>query len=551
MAGREYVSRFDWKISPEEQRRRDEIAQGIVQDELSAAQDVGDARSAVFLQQELSNRFKSGRVASPQSSTVESTDALFSAPEDAGGWKTIDPGWTRKSAPSDDGWTNVSDKYFYVGAKEGAQPTSGSFLSDTGNLAKIGVNQVASGLREAVRQIPGVGDSLVAGADAVDKFVTGKTSGEIFKDDNERAQGALSPNMRSALDKKWWDEENGKLGDAWLDPRAYYGGIVQSLPGTVLTMIPAGRLAKMAYEAKLATLGAEEAAKVSARTAMVAGGVGEGVLSAGQTAGDVREELAKLPQSVWDSSEAYKALIDSGMKPDEAKASLTNDAATKGFLIAGVTTALFGGQGDRVLAQAMRGSIKGGLVKRGLVGAVGEGGEEFGQSYTQEIAKNVGVQTVDPTRSATQGAMNSALGGLATGAVQGAGMNMLLGRSEPTASTVPLDQAADAPITPVISPQEIAAITPAAPVLSARETRQQAVSEQVDNLPPQREASNREARQQAVADAVTPLPDQRAGTPSPVTQPFTDAQIAASEQAIRARQVAEFDPSATLASFLA
>lgn len=449
-------SLYDWRISPEEQARRDRIAQGIVQDELAVAQESGNTRDASFLQQELRNRFKKGSVESPPSMAAD----LFSAPTESDGWKTIDAGWAKKATPSNDGWKDVSEQYRYIGLPEIQPASNAGFMSDTGNLLKSGVNQIATGLREATRQIPGVGESIVSGADAVDEYFTGKKSDEIIKGDNERIQGALSPSMREAMSKQWWDEETQSLGPAWTDKRSYAAGIIQSLPSTVLTMVPAARLAKLAFEAKAAELGgtmaaekvAEAAARSRAITATVAGGVGEGVLSAGQTGAEVRDELGKLPQSVWESSEAYKALLASGMKPEEAKQSLTNDAATKGFLIAGVTTALFGGQGDRVLANAMSGRIAGGIIKRGVVGAVGEGGEEFGQSYAQEVAKNVAVQTVDPSRSTTAGALNAGLGGLAVGAVQGAGMNMALGR---TAATVPLEEAADAPITPVVTPDQL------------------------------------------------------------------------------------------------
>jgi hypothetical protein len=330
-------------------------------------------------------------------------------------------------------------------------------LSDTGNLLKSGVNQVALSLREAVRMIPGVGESIVSGVDSIDQAVSGKTTDELFKADNERIRDSLSTATREALDKKWWDEENGRLGNALTDPRAYFGGLVQSFPGTLLTMVPAARLAKVAYEAKVATMGAKAAAEAAAGTATLAGSIGEGVLGGGGAAASVREELSRLPQETWNASDAYRQLIESGMSDVDAKASLTKDAATKGFLIAGVTTGLFGGQGDKALALAMRGGISGGIAKRVVKGVIGEGVlEEAPQSYAQKVAENIGVQTVDPTRETTAGAFNEALGGLAVGAVQGGAQNALFGRRTANQAQTP-EEAATLPVTPVEPPEEFIA----------------------------------------------------------------------------------------------
>jgi hypothetical protein len=91
--------------------------------------------------------------------------------------------------------------------------------------------------------------------------------------------------------------------------------------------------------------------------------------------------------------------MQQGMSLGEAKKHIAESGASRAFLLAGVTTGMFGGMGDRALAHAMFGGDKG-LVKKFVKGAVGEGLlEEFPQSYLQQVSQN--IATLRPTRAAT------------------------------------------------------------------------------------------------------------------------------------------------------
>ncbi|WCF13117.1 hypothetical protein N4G58_03670 [Edwardsiella piscicida] len=119
-------------------------------------------------------------------------------------------------------------------------------------------------------------------------------------------------------------------------------------------------------------------------------------------------------------SEAAQNLLASGMSVEAIRRALAEDASTKAFLMSGVATGLFGGQGDTVLAKIMTGQLKQGIVKRIAKGAVAEGIlEEMPQSALSQMAENYALQTADPQRPLSEAVMNQALGGVAIGGVMG------------------------------------------------------------------------------------------------------------------------------------
>ncbi|GAJ65755.1 hypothetical protein HI13_contig00044-0023, partial [Edwardsiella piscicida] len=251
--------------------------------------------------------------------------------------------------------------------------------------------------------------------------------------------------MQQARDKTFWESGQG-FGEAWGDPRSYFAGAVESLPGMVVSMIPAMRLAKLTYSAKVAQgVAATEAAASAARVARLTGSISEGVLAGGASSRAVKEAIYALPDDVLQHSEAAQNLLASGMSVEAIRRALAEDASTKAFLMSGVATGLFGGQGDTVLAKIMTGQLKQGIVKRIAKGAVAEGIlEEMPQSALSQMAENYALQTADPQRPLSEAVMNQALGGVAIGGVMG---GTLAGASRPGRWQAPSDapQAEDAP----------------------------------------------------------------------------------------------------------
>ena len=338
---------------------------------------------------------------------------------------------TRTPAPSPLNRENQLRVQMGLEPKNTQQETGGNadggILSDTGSLLWMGTTSAAQNLRELVGRIPLVGEHIVAAADKADQWLQGKDSETLLRESIEASRRNLSREQTEAMDKLWWDSDKGTFGPAWSDPRAYYGGIVQSLPETVLTMGAAGRLAKGAYTRTLAKGGSPaQAAAAAARTATIAGGVTEGLLGGAGTARQVRDEIMRLKPEDLRQSEAIQTLMGEGLTLEQARRQLAEDAATQGFLIAGTATGLFGGLGDRALANMITGRVSASLAGRVGKGAVADGVlEELPQSMAQKLAENYAVGRADPNRELTEGVLNEGLGGLAVGGVMGGGMGAL------------------------------------------------------------------------------------------------------------------------------
>lgn len=364
-------------------------------------------------------------------------------------WEKYQQPTAEQSQPAQDGpWARYQPKDesqslgLSIPKPEDSQANDGNFITDAGNLLAGGVNRAAQNARELVGRIPVVGESIVSAGDAVDNFMHSKGSETLMRENEEKYQGKLTQRTQEAQEKLWWDSETKSLGPAWKDPRAYASGIIQSLPEMALTMGPSGRLAKAAYTRSLAKTGSKAmAAKTAAKTAMIAGGIGEGLLGGADTARGVRDKINEMPIEKLAKSEAYQSLLDEGMSPEEARNSIAEDSATQGMMIAGVATGIFGGFGDRALAKMLTGNIKSSITSRVTRGAVSEGiFEELPQSLSQGLAENYAVQTADPTQELTEGVLNEGLGGLATGGVMGAGLGGVAApRFGQEASSTPID----------------------------------------------------------------------------------------------------------------
>lgn len=310
----------------------------------------------------------------------------------------------------------------------------GNLLTDSLALLDSGLNTAAKDVQELVGKIPYIGKPIVDAADRFDRWANGKSSQELFKAYDENIERRLSPEMLAARRKSFVIEPGDDLGDgkkatgynfgpAWSDPRAYMSGILESVPEMALTMGGSGRLAQMAYRRALASGASREvAAKAAARTATVAGGVLEGGLSGAQSSREVREDILKMTPEQLSSSDAMKSLMDGGLSFEQARAQLAENASSQAFMLAGISTGIFGGMGDRALAKIIT-NRAGGRLKAAMVGALGEGVfEEMPQSATQQMSQNYAMQQADPNTPLMKGVANQAAGGLAVGGLMGAGM---------------------------------------------------------------------------------------------------------------------------------
>jgi hypothetical protein len=376
-----------------------------------------------------------------------------------------------------------------------------------------GFNTAGADLGELVRRVPLVGDKLKQAGDALDRSFFGQSPDEALKN----ASKEFSPSYQESREKSWWDSKEKWFGPAWTDPNSYISGMLESLPEEAMTIAPAMKLAKGAFTIALAKTGSETlAANAAARTAMIVGGASEGALAGAQSSRQVRDDINALPDDTLRQSDAVKSLMDQGMSFEDARKEVADNAATKAFFLAGATTGIFSGLGDRALAKIIMGNA-GGVAKRIIKGAVAEGVlEEFPQSYLQQVSQNFAMRDVKPDQDLFDDALNQGLAGLALGAVQGGAMGGAFGHhTETTANKEPLpassvlgeqqsQPALPAPSMPMGQPttdyeaqrRSDAADAHAAEVYAARDAEEQRRSESpftpVDQLSDEQAARQRE-----------------------------------------------------------
>lgn len=326
--------------------------------------------------------------------------------------------------PGEDGrkeyWNNIN--WGKHAAKKTESPGITGNIADMGRAVWSGVDNAALNVMEAVSKVPLIGDPIVSGIHAIDKHVFGiENTEEFLKQDQQQTIANMTPQMQEALNKDWWDSDKGKLGSAWSDWRSYAGGAVQSLPEMALTMAPAVRLAKMSYASKIAGgADAVDAGLAAARTASITGKITEGILAGGASSRETRDTIMSLPDNVLLQSEAAQNLIHSGMNIEDARKTLAEDGSTKAFLMSGVVTGVFGGQGDKIIAKILTGQLNKSILPRFIKGAVAEGVmEELPQSMGSRLAENYAIQNADPTHKLSDDVLNQGLGGTASGAVLG------------------------------------------------------------------------------------------------------------------------------------
>lgn len=349
----------------------------------------------------------------------------------------------------------------FLGPDDDANNGSG-FIGDTGRLLASGSVSAAQNVRELEKYANPL-QPIKKAADWASEKLTGQSiSGWLedkllggygidsrLEDSREYWREGLSNEQKAAMEKDWWDDEAGWFGPAWKDPRAYWGGAVESIPEMVLTMGPsmkaATAVAKGAYQTALSKemaaaagkvaakemteeaakaaaqkAASEAAAKAAERAAWLVGGAAEGSLAGAATSREVRDQINALDDDVLMQSEAIQALIAQDMSLAEAKEALANDMATRAFAGTAILTGVFGGMGDRALAGILTDGVDRNIIGRVVKGGFGEGVlEELPQSAGQSIVTNLAVGEADESRGAFDGTLNEALGGLATGATTG------------------------------------------------------------------------------------------------------------------------------------
>ena len=371
----------------------------------------------------MANAFEQFDAASPKSAPADNPFAAFDKPSATPEHQPSDPAQS-KDAP----WpisNGANERNAQFGEMQGNKDAG--FVSDTANLLWQGVTSAGQDVKELVNKIPTVGPAIVDGVDKLDKWLNdGKGSDQLMQDSLRNSAKNMSPETLQAMHKSFVTKDKQgdyTFGPAWSDWRSYYSGAVQSLPETVLTMGPAGKLAKGTYEAQLAK-GASKAvaAEKAAKTAAIAGALVEGGLGGANASRNVRDTIMNMDPKKLAESDAMKELMKGGMSFERARQTLAEDSSSLAFVLAGTATGIFGGAGDRVLSHLVTNEVGRSLAGKMAKGAVAEGLlEEAPQGATQQVAQNYALQSADQSINLSDGAANQAVQGAVTGGIMGAG----------------------------------------------------------------------------------------------------------------------------------
>lgn len=358
-------------------------------------------------------------------------------------------------------------------AKPKADLNDTNFLKDSAASFVSGIGQ----LLELPAQLYGLatGDFETAVGDvahSVTKY------GEDMKSPGLRARQEAAQQRIAAADKEgFFSGLTTGIGEYLSDPRLLASGVAETLPslfGTAgagglasagakgllkreLAEQAAARAAQVAAAAErgaLADIGATAAEKAVQRAATT-GGVGFGAVQQGADVGtDAYVKAMQIPDAVWARNDQFASRVAAGEDPEAVKQDMALDIARGTAAAGGAISAFTAGVLPNTFEKAVLGkSLSGqGLLSRAGRGFAGEAAQEASEEGGGALAQNIGLQTINPEQSLTEGVgsqmgVAGLLGGL-TGAggagVFGAGAEV---NEAPPAPGQPEPQIFKAPVT--------------------------------------------------------------------------------------------------------
>lgn len=277
------------------------------------------------------------------------------------------------------------------------------------NMAKDTGLQLVSGSLNFTKNL---GDMYGLITGNTDNFVS-NVSGKASKFYQEK----YSDELKNAIKNK---AEAISKGETELDK--YLIGMKENLNNPMLL----GQLVTESTPMMVGALAGGEALAAVTGLKAATGMVTTGALQQGTDMGtEFAERAVKVPQEYWDKNEAYKELVESGVKPEDAKKELALNlgravAVTSGILSFGVNKLTPGGESiEKVLTGTKAGT---GLVKSILGESVTEGIEEGGGKSIQ----NIGLTEINPDQRISEdvGVVTAdamSVGAVTSGVVNGPG----------------------------------------------------------------------------------------------------------------------------------
>ena len=192
--------------------------------------------------------------------------------------------------------------------------------------------------------------------------------------------------------------------------------IMEQIPN-VLGLSSIGKGAGKAVTKRALAKGvAEEAATAAGKKAATTAVVGAGAAMQGlDVGGDATDRVMNLPEEVLRQDPDYVELILSGVSPEEARKEIAVSVGRKVTAAAAaisVVTNKFLPTAEKALAS---GAIGKNWMTRGAITAAGESGQEILEEGGGQLVQNVGLASVDPSQSLSEG-IGSAAGQALIGA---------------------------------------------------------------------------------------------------------------------------------------
>ncbi|HEY1034572.1 MAG TPA: PLxRFG domain-containing protein [Pseudoxanthomonas sp.] len=279
-----------------------------------------------------------------------------------------------------------------------------------------------------------------AGADALEGAAAGIPDRQQIL---QKVGGAIDSNQSEALQQS--KQELADTEGFWAsakktvtDPRLLGNFVAEQVPNLALGGVGTGfagaraaaSAGATALEKALATGVSRAAAQALARRAGQEAGKQAGsrvaiasntVLETGAATNQAYLDALGQPDEVWQANPEYQRRTAAGEQPEDVKRALALQASARTAAIAAPLSAIAG----KVSAPFEADVFTGQLARRPVAIAGGiarEATEEGIQEGGSQLATNVGVQVVDPTRSATEGVAEAAGTGAALGGVMGGGL---------------------------------------------------------------------------------------------------------------------------------
>jgi len=219
--------------------------------------------------------------------------------------------------------------------------------------------------------------------------------GEELKSPGLRAREQAAQ-ARIAAQEGFFGEAGQAIKEYATDPRLLLSGVLQSAP-SMLGGLGVGAVARKAVGRAAARKMAEAEAKKLATKAGVAGAIGAGAVQQGASVGEeTYRRVAELPEETLAQSPEYQARVARGMSAEEARQEIALSAARKATAAAAAIsagTASLGGLEKTLLGSADE--ITGGIIKRTLKSAAGEGLQEGAEEGGGQLAQNIAVGAAD------------------------------------------------------------------------------------------------------------------------------------------------------------